>query len=466
MQVKILNGIYTTQAGDIRVSYPRNLNPVPAQSGISTGYLRPSDGIIEMGTGPGIGRGGIEWNGRCYRVMGTKLVRVENNGTIIELGDVGSGGEVTFDYSFDHLGVCSGGRWYFYDGTTLQQNVDPDLGTVVDFIWIDGYFMFTDGEFVGVTELTSPFDVNPLKYGSSEVDPDPVKTILKLRNEAQVLNRYTVEAFDNVGGSGFPFQRIDGAQLTRGTVGTHTCCIFLENIAFVGGGRNEAIAVWLGSNGSTLKISTREIDILLNQYTEGVLESSLVEARVGNGHQLLYIHLPDRTLVYDGAATQVLEEPVWYVLDSSILGFSRYRAKNLVRCYDRWLVEDPLSNRIGYFSDTTSSHWGSVVGWDFGTPIVYNDSYGAIFHQLELVCLNGRAQFGAESTVWTSYSTDGMTYSQEKPVRLGKSGDRSKRVVWFRQGMMRNWRIQRFRGTSDGHLTIARLEAQLEPLGA
>lgn len=466
MQVKILNGIYTTQAGDIRVSYPRNLTPVPAQSGISTGYLRPADGIIEMGTGPGAGRGGIEWNGRCYRVMGTKLVRVENNGTITELGDVGAGGEVTLDYSFDYLGVCSGGRWYFYDGTTFQQNVDPDLGTVIDFIWIDGFFMFTDGEFVGVTELTSPFSVNPLKYGSSEVDPDPVKAVLKLRNEAQVLNRYTVESFDNIGGSGFPFQRIDGAQLTRGTVGTHTCCIFLENIAFVGGGRNEAIAVWLGSNGSTIKISTREIDILLNSYTEGVLESSLVEARVGSGHQLLYIHLPDRTLVYDGAASQVLQEPVWYVLDSSILGFSRYRAKNLVRCYDRWLVEDPLSNRVGYFSDTISSHWGSTIGWDFGTPIVYNDSYGAIFHQLELVCLNGRAQFGSESTVWTSYSTDGMTYSQEKPVRLGKTGDRSKRVVWFRQGMMRNWRIQRFRGTSDGHLTIARLEAQLEPLGA
>jgi hypothetical protein len=31
---------------------------------------------------------------------------------------------------------------------------------------------------------------------------------------------------------------------------------------------------------------------------------------------------------------------------------------------------------------------------------------------------------------------------------------------------MQQWRIQKFRGTSDAHLVIARLEAQLEPLNA
>jgi hypothetical protein len=29
---------------------------------------------------------------------------------------------------------------------------------------------------------------------------------------------------------------------------------------------------------------------------------------------------------------------------------------------------------------------------------------------------------------------------------------------------MRNWRIQRFRGDSQAHLPVARLEADLEPL--
>jgi hypothetical protein len=29
---------------------------------------------------------------------------------------------------------------------------------------------------------------------------------------------------------------------------------------------------------------------------------------------------------------------------------------------------------------------------------------------------------------------------------------------------MTHWRMQRFRGTSDAHLSVARLEAQIEPL--
>jgi hypothetical protein len=87
---------------------------------------------------------------------------------------------------------------------TLTQNTDPDLGTVLDVVWVDGYWMTTDGEFLVVTDLTNPLAVDPFKYGSSEVDPDPVKALLKVRNEVYALNRHTIEAFDNVGGCGLP----------------------------------------------------------------------------------------------------------------------------------------------------------------------------------------------------------------------------------------------------------------------
>ena len=89
---------------------------------------------------------------------------------------------------------------------------------------------------------------------------------------------------------------------------------------------------------------------------------------------------------------------------------------------------------------------------------------GAIFHQLELVSLPGRVALGANPVVWTSYSIDGETWSQEKACSAGVQGDRTKRITWLKQGFMRNWRIQKFRGTSDAHISVARLEAQLEPL--
>jgi hypothetical protein len=294
MQIPILNGIYADNTPELRSSYPVNMMPVPKKSGISNGFLRPGDGIVANGTGPGIDRGGVNWNGICYRVMGTKLVTVASNGTVTVLGDVGGPTTelVTMDYSFDVLAIASGGRLYYWipvnttatsvwnpTAPILRQVTDPDLGVVLDVVWVDGFFMTTDGANLVVTELSDPMQVNPLKYGSSEVDPDPVVALIKLRNEVYALNSNTQEVFDNVGGALFPFQRIDGAQVQKGVIGTHACCTYLERIAFLGGGRNEAPGIYLGAAATTQKISTQEIDTLLLQYTEAQLVKVKLEAR-------------------------------------------------------------------------------------------------------------------------------------------------------------------------------------------
>jgi hypothetical protein len=465
MQVPILNGIYTDTAGDFRVEYPRNMVPVILKSGISDGYFRPADGIVSLGTGPGIDRGGIEWQGILYRVMGTKLVSISSLNVVTVIGDVGGTGQVTFDYSFDYLAIASGGNLFLYRPSTgLQQVTDPDLGTVVDVVWVDGYFMTTDGEFLIVTELNDPFSVNPLKYGSAEADPDPIVALLKVRNEVYALNRHTIEVFDNVGGSLFPFQRVEGAQVQRGAIGTHACCLFMESIAFIGGGRNEAPAVWLISGSNAQKISTREIDLILEEFTETQLSNVLVESRVDKGFRHLYIHLPDRTLVFDAEATTKAGMPVWFTLTSSLVGNSQYRARNLVWVYNKWVVGDPSSVSFGYLSDSLSSHWGVLNGWEFATIILYNESRGLIFHEMELVALTGNSTFGADPSIFTSYTEDGLTWSQERVCKAGKTGVRGKRLSWLQQGRMRQWRAQKFRGTSDAQLAVARLEARIEPL--
>lgn len=465
MQIPILNGVYTDEGPDIRTLYPVNLVPVPKAQGISNGYLRPADGIVQISTGPGIDRGGMNWNGSLYRVMGQSLVLVGSDGAIVELGRIPGAGPVRMDYSFDRLAIAASGGLYYWNGTTLTRVSDPDLGTVVDFCWIAGYFFTTDGQNLVVTELNNPTAVDPLKYGSSESDPDPVLAVLKLRNEVYAINKNTIEVFGNIGGTGFPFQRIEGGQIQKGAVGTRACCIYSDAIAFVGGARNESPAVYVGINAGTTKISTQEIDALLSTYTESELADILVETRNQKANEFLYIHLPDRTLVYDAIVSQAVQENVWFVLTSSTGGFSQFRARNAVWAYNRWFVGDTQSGKLGYYSDLVGEHWGEVVRWEFGTQIIYNESRGAIFHELELVTLSGRVALTANTTVATSYSTDGETWSQEKVISAGNQGDRAKRLVWFGQGAMSTWRIQRFRGDSTAHLSFLRLEAAIEPLG-
>lgn len=464
MQIPILSGMFADENADFRTSMPINMVPVPKSNGISEGYLRPADGLVQFGTGPGSYRGGINWNGVAYAVMGTSLVRVDNTGAVFTIGDVGLGGWVTMDYSFDRLAIASGTRLYYYTNGLLTQVTDGDLGKVLDFVWIDGYFVTTDGESLVQTELNDPTSVDPLKYGSSEADPDPVVRVMKVRNELFAVNRYTVEVFDNVGGTGFVFQRITGAMIPKGAVGTHACTKFADSIAFIGGGRDESPSIYLAASGSAQKIATREIETLLQKYTEAELSTVLLDVRQERTHSFLMVHLPDQCLVFDAAASSALSMPVWHVLSSAVTGKGQYRAQGFFYCYDRWIAGDPIGARLCTLSQTVSTHYGAMVGWEFGTQVTYNAGNDAIVLELELVGLPGRVQFGSDPTIWTRYSTDGETWSQERAIKAGTAGQRDKRMCWRSQGRLRNTRIQKFRGTSDAHVSFARLEASVEPL--
>jgi len=463
-QVSILNGIYADGSPELRASYPVNCIPVPAASGMSTGYLRPGYGTILDGTGPGVSRGAIEWNGACYRVMDSSLVRIDSAGNYTTIGLIAGSDNVSMDYSFDRLSISGGGVLHYYNGATLTTVTDPDIGTVLDHTWIDGYFITTDGEFIVQTELNDPTSVNPLKYGSSEVDPDPIKAVDRVRGELVAMNRHTIEYFSNVGGDNFAFQRVDGAQVQKGIIGTHAYAVYLDAIGFVGSGRNEPPSVYIAGNGATQKIATREIDKLLTNYSESELALCKVEAKVDQGHQHLMIHLPDRCLVYDAAASQAVGEPVWFVLTSGTSGFAKYRARDHVWCYGKWLAADSTTGKYGYLSGATSSHWGDKALWEFGTMILYNEGKGAIIHDMELVTLTGAYSINDTPTISTAYSNDGETWSVEKYISCGTIGQRVKRLKWFGCGLIQNWRIQRFRGDTDAHITVVRLDASLEGL--
>ena len=466
MRIPILQGVYTDSNAEIRSSYPVNLIPVPKQSGVNEGYLRPAEGLETFVSGPGYDRGGIKWDGVMYRVMGSKLVSIAADGTLTTIGDVQNDTKrVSMAYGFDRLAIASNKKLFYYNKTTLIQVTDPDLGDVLDVDFLDGYFVTTDGTNIVVTELTDPTQVNPLKYGSSEADPDPIKAVKKNRNELYAINRHSCEVFDNVGGEFFPFQVIEGALITKGAVSTHACCVFEEKIAFVGSGVNEQIAVYLGENANTVKISTREIDKLLKNVNESDYEKILLEERMTDNHLFLYVHLPDRTVVFDQKATQETGLPVWFVLTSTLIGFSEYQAKGFVHCYGQWFAGNPNDWAVCKINESISSHYGNDVRWEFGTFMLYNEGNAAIMHELELVALTGRVALGKEPKITTSYSKDGVSWSQEREINVGKIGDRLKRLVWWQNGTIENFRTQRFKGDTQAYISFLRLEAQVEAFG-
>jgi hypothetical protein len=461
-RVPLLSGITADETAEFKTSRPVNLEIVPIDNKIAKAQFRMTAGATEFAEGPGVDRGGIFWNDAMHRVMGTKLVSISEGAVVAELGDVGGTGPVTFDYSFDRLGIRSDEKLFYRNGAVLTEVTDQDLGPVLDFMWIDGYFMTTDGEAVVVTELNDPTSILPLKYGSAEEDPDAVTGLIKVRNEPYVLGRNTIQVLKNVGGNGFPFTAVRGASIPVGCVSPSAKCLFLDSFAFVGSARGEALGVYIAGQGTASKISDRAIDDELAKVEDPT--QIILENRSWRGERRLLVHLPDKTLVFQANATRDLEEPVWPSLKSG--RDKPYRLRNAVLAYGKVFIGDTESALVGELTETVATHFGEKAEWQFDVGLIYNEAKGFILTSVELVGLPGRAPHGEDGRLFMSMTGDGENWSVERAIPAGKAGQRNIRLQWRPRTNFRLWAGLRFRGYSAGLPGIAACEVQATPLAA
>ena len=409
MQIHAVQAVYSPSPGDLRCEYPVNLRPSLDDLGVGMGSFRATPGLTATATGPGVTRGAIVWSDTLYRVMGSKLCSFDSLGAVTVLGDVGDDGlPARLTYGFDRIAVVSAGDMYYWDGALLTQVTDSDLGTPIDVQWADGYYLTTDGEYLVVTELADPMVIDPLKYGSVEADPDPVQCLLRLRTEVIAVGRYSVEFFSNTGGTGFPFSRISGAQLTRGAVGRQCACLFAERVVLLGGGRGEVPAIWWGINGTTDKLSTPAIEGVLAQYSDSALASAALETVIDDGHQLLLVHLSDQTLAYDLEVSAAAGKPIWHRLSSASVGTGRYNARDFARAYGRWWAGDPRGGH-GYLDPSVSTHWGVAVLSRIDVPVRHGMGRGVMVSAAESIAIYG--DLAAGTLISMSHSLDGSTWT-------------------------------------------------------
>lgn len=464
MRVPIVSGVVADETGALLTSYPTNREPVLKDTGLSEGFLAVAPGIVERAaTGLGADRGGINWNGICYRVIGTKLVRVNADWTFTTLGDVGSGGTCALSYSFDNLIINSGQNLFYWNAADgVRQVTDPDLGVVNDAIFVDGYTMTTDGSYIVVTELNDPFAVNPLKYGSAEESPDPITGLETMHGEVYAFGRYTIQTFQNVGGTGFPFRTIKTATVPKGCVGACAKAKYAGTIAFVGGPENGAPGVYLMGAGDAAKISSQEVDQALAQLSEAELAAVRLEARVMNDDERLIMHLPDHSWGFSMQVSKKSSIKTWcrYVTSTSYTG--KFEGQGLAYCYGEWIVGSS-TGKVGTLDYATAQHYGADVGWQFDTTLFFNEGNRGILTEIEIFGTPGRGN--ADSRVFWSYTKDGETWSIERATSAGRLGERRKRVAWRPGTRFEQYMGLRFRGADASLMAIARLECQVEGLG-
>lgn len=438
------------------------------------GYLMSHQGLFEYGSAPGADRGGVfnERLSQHLRVSGNKLVRVDHTGLggvfntvrgrTTEIGTISGTRQASLPYSFESQAIIADGKMWLYDGATLTRVTDSDLGNPVDGIWINGYYLMTDGEFLFHTDLNDEASIEPTRYATSEFSPDDTIGIAKSRdNQAVVFNRYSTEYFRHEpANSAFKFSRIESKAVKTGIVGPHLKTELGGRFYCLGNAKNEAPSMVVIMPGRVENFSTREVDLLLEEYTEAELATGVMESRVEERNELVYVHLPRHTLVYNFTAAKLVDNAhAWSIVKSGVNIDRPWDGINGVMDIDanQWIYGDRTQSRLGVLGGG-SSQYGVKQECIFYSP--FANLEGASIDQFEINTVSG---FSLEDMkVFVSITYDGRTYGREWSLLYGSPLDYGQRFIARRLGYINHWVGFKFRIVANSRISLANMVLHFE----
>lgn len=452
---------------DYRDNLPVNFIGVPSQIKGDAGYLISHDGLTEFANVSGTARGGVfnERFNKHIRVSGESLECIESDGSITVLGVIPGAGICRFASSFSTQAILADGRLFLYDNATLIEVVSDNLSFPISISWFKGVYVLTDGEDIAHTNILDETIIDPLAYSSSEFAADPIKAVARNdQNQILAFNRYSTEFFSfnpnsPVGVS--VLQVITGKSVRIGIVGTH-CYAELEGAFFILGGRKkEDPSVYVLSGSSAVQIANREVNLIINKYTETELENVFLESRIKDDLSLLLVHLPNETLLYNHSIAKMYGDDVaWTIVKTGVECDLPWRGKFGV--YDpnaaKWVYGDTTTNKIGYLDSTLASQYGEDTEQTFYTPIM-PIRYISI-NLLQMDTIQGYSV--SDVTCFMSLSTNGVTYSKEISKTLSRPLEYKDKFEIRRIGYMRNYFSFKFRIVTAAKTAFSKLKAMYD----
>lgn len=410
LTIPIIGGDQVLSNADYADAIPINMLAVIRDIKGNPGYLISHDGLTQTHTGQGIDRGALfneRWS-RSFRVSGEKLIEIVG-GSVVVIGDIPGADRVRMAYGFNSMMIVANGSTYRYDGTTLTLMTDPDFGAPIDVIWLDQYYLFTDGENLYHTDIGDETSINPLKFATSELSPDKTKAVGRTQDNLLIaINRYTTEYFVDQANENFAFTRINQKAVNCGIVSTGGWIEIGGRVYMLGGAKGEPVTFKLLGAGQAETTATDYIERIINSYSESELSTAYLEGRSRTRDQLVYIQLPNHTLLYNVfIANKFGPQYAWGELRS---GEDAWRACNGV--YDTnlgyWLFGDKLGTTIGKLDDTLASHYGESVTSQFQTALIPMESVSV--SDLELNVVSG---YGEDTALFVSTTQNGSYHGAE-----------------------------------------------------
>jgi hypothetical protein len=409
--------------------------------------------LAAVGNGPI--RGMHEAFGTRFVVSGTALYKVAADGTATNLGAVGSG-EVSMADNGTYLVVVTNPDAYYTDGTaSVTQITDADFtsrgASKVKFV--DNYMIFLEpdtGRFF-CADLGSVTDFNALDFATAEGSPDLLVGMEVEHRQVILLGEKSVEIFENVGGSGFPFERAIGGFAEIGCFGGNTVAKIDNSV------------VWVANDFSVRKLigntPQRISDYAVEQFLSGAdVSTGIAYAYHLDGHAFYVLCYSTGCWVWDATTGQ------WH--ERSSYPEDYYRWQYHCNVDGTQYVGDAYSNKVGYFDPTTYAEYGDIQRAEWTYQTVYSEHKRAFHDRLEVVMETGVGLVtgqGSDPELMMEFSDDGgLTWESLPNKKIGMMGEYLHRPFWNALGSARQ-RV--YRGAISDPIRVTISDTTLEARG-
>lgn len=463
----IANGYYESDSLPISAQECTNFYPNIAQApALNQETLFGTPGLVEVARASDLdnNRGAHEMNGVPYFVIGDALYSMADDFVLTKRGTISGSGRVSMaDNGTQMLILDPGGDGFIYNHTTttLTQITDPDFtanGNPQIVVYIDGYFcLTTDSKKFIVSALNDGLSYNALDFGTAESDPDEIVAPVVFKNQLFIGGSQTIEAFQNIGGADFPFQRT-GLFLSKGIASPFSIQSIQDTFVFVGSGENESPAIWALNGNSVAKISTTAIDKELGKLTESQIASIYSWAYAQKGAYFVGFALPSTTFVYDTISKR------WHERKSLIDGsLGAYRVTSLVRAYNQIWAGDLVDGRIGRLDQEIYKEYDNVIQRTIVTQPFQNNMDSFVVPEMEMTVESGVGNSeSVEPQIGMSRSKNGKTWADTRYRTLGRIGEFDHRAIWRRNGRAARFELFRFTMSDPVKPVLIQLTAEVQ----
>lgn len=476
-QLPLGNGFY--ESAGLPVSAQECVNfyvNIPQAPALSAETLFGTPGTVELatsGTAQQVNRGAHVMAGIPFFVNGDALYRLSESSGVFSmdpLGTIEAEGRVSLaDNGTQLMILVPGGKGYIFtaDPDTLTEITDPDFranGEPQHTVFIDGYFAITtDTKKFIVSSLNDGTSYNALDFGTAEADPDDIVAPVVFNNQLFIMGSETTEAFQNIGGADFPFQR-SGLFLTKGLFAPFSVVVASDTFFFIGGGTNESPAIWAFVGNNVQKVSTTAIDSILQGFTEDEIKESFAWSYAQKGAYFVGFSLPTTTLVLD-TITQKWHERKSRATDAAgNTNLVKYRANSFVSAYGRVLVGDSRDGRVGSVEPEVFTEYGQLIFRRVASQPFMNNMQAFFLAWIELTVESGVGTTDTPNPqIGMSISLDGgKTFRDQKLRGLGRKGEFNRRAIWRRLGRVPRFAVFRFTLTDPVKPVIIALFADIQ----